>query len=46
MGPVWGACGIQLYPEAHRNSIDRIFLRLGDSGTISEIAELLAKTRA
>ncbi|MGW6399643.1 hydrolase [Streptomyces sp. NPDC055134] len=32
--------------EAHRNSIERIFPRLGETGTTEEIAELLAKTRA
>ncbi|MFH8734009.1 MULTISPECIES: hydrolase [unclassified Streptomyces] len=32
--------------EAHRNSIERIFPRLGESGTSEEITELLAKTRA
>ncbi|MGW6361940.1 hydrolase [Streptomyces sp. NPDC055092] len=32
--------------EAHRNSIERIFPRLGETGTTEEITELLAKTRA
>ncbi|RFC70166.1 hydrolase [Streptomyces sp. AcE210] len=32
--------------EAHRNSIERIFPRLGETGTTEEIIELLAKTRA
>ncbi|MFF1354821.1 hydrolase [Streptomyces sp. NPDC058297] len=32
--------------EAHRNSIERIFPRLGESGTTEEITELLAKTRS
>ncbi|MGX1670934.1 hydrolase [Streptomyces sp. NPDC055400] len=32
--------------EAHHNSIERIFPRLGETGTTEEIAELLAKTRA
>jgi len=32
--------------EAHRNSVERIFPRLGESGTTAEIIELLAKTRA
>ncbi|MEU6659033.1 hydrolase [Streptomyces sp. NPDC046821] len=32
--------------EAHRNSLERIFPRLGESGTTAEIIELLAKTRA
>jgi nicotinamidase-related amidase len=31
--------------EAHRNSIERIFPRLGETGTTEEITELLAKTR-
>jgi hypothetical protein len=31
--------------DAHRNSIERIFPRLGESGTTTEIIELLAKTR-
>ncbi|MET7287935.1 hydrolase [Streptomyces sp. NPDC005573] len=31
--------------EAHRNSVERIFPRLGESGTTAEILELLAKTR-
>jgi nicotinamidase-related amidase len=31
-------------PEAHRNSVERIFPRLGESGTTAEILELLAKT--
>ncbi|MFC1416146.1 isochorismatase family protein [Streptacidiphilus cavernicola] len=35
-----------LSPEAHRNSIERIFPRLGESGSTAEIIELLAKTRA
>lgn len=33
-------------PEAHRNSVERIFPRLGESGTTDEIVELLARTRA
>ena len=33
-------------PEAHRNSLERIFPRLGESGTTAEILELLAKTHA
>ncbi|MFE4722383.1 isochorismatase family protein [Streptomyces sp. NPDC056728] len=32
--------------EAHRNSVERIFPRLGETGTTEEITELLAKTRA
>ncbi|MFJ9561072.1 hydrolase [Streptomyces fuscichromogenes] len=31
-------------PEAHRNSIERIFPRLGESGSTAEVLELLAKT--
>ncbi|ANJ10842.1 hydrolase [Streptomyces parvulus] len=31
--------------EAHRNSVERIFPRLGETGTTAEILELLAKTR-
>ncbi|MFJ3497746.1 isochorismatase family protein [Streptomyces sp. NPDC086091] len=31
--------------DAHRNSVERIFPRLGESGTTAEILELLAKTR-
>jgi nicotinamidase-related amidase len=34
-----------LNPDAHTNSIDRIFPRLGERGTTSEVLELLAKTR-
>ncbi|ANB10067.1 hydrolase [Streptomyces ambofaciens] len=30
--------------EAHRNSVERIFPRLGETGTTAEILELLAKT--
>lgn len=33
-------------PEAHRNSVERIFPRLGETGTTAEILELLAKTRS
>ncbi|MFR0355385.1 hydrolase [Streptomyces sediminimaris] len=33
-----------LDPEAHRNSVERIFPRLGERGTTAEILELLAKT--
>jgi hypothetical protein len=33
-----------LDPEAHRNSIARIFPRLGESGTTDEVLELLAST--
>lgn len=33
-----------LVPEAHRNSVERIFPRLGETGTTAEILELLAKT--
>jgi nicotinamidase-related amidase len=32
--------------DAHRNSVERIFPRLGESGTTAEIVELLAKTRS
>jgi nicotinamidase-related amidase len=35
-----------LDPEAHRNSIERIFPRLGERGTTDEVIELLARTRA
>ncbi|MEU6539205.1 hydrolase [Streptomyces sp. NPDC047000] len=31
-------------PEAHRGSVERIFPRLGETGTTAEILELLAKT--
>ncbi|GGU05657.1 isochorismatase family protein [Streptomyces violascens] len=34
-----------LTPQAHLNSIERIFPRLGETGTTAEIGELLAKTR-
>lgn len=34
-----------LNADAHRNSIERIFPRLGETGTTAEIVELLAKTR-
>jgi nicotinamidase-related amidase len=34
-----------LDPEAHRNSIERIFPRLGERGTTAEIITLLDKTR-
>jgi hypothetical protein len=30
--------------DAHHNSIERIFPRLGERGTTAEILELLAKT--
>jgi nicotinamidase-related amidase len=30
--------------EAHRNSLERIFPRLGESGTTADVLELLAKT--
>ncbi|MGW0998548.1 hydrolase [Streptomyces sp. NPDC002520] len=32
--------------EAHRGSVERIFPRLGESGTTAEVLELLAKTHA
>ncbi|MFE5141740.1 hydrolase [Streptomyces fagopyri] len=32
--------------ETHRNSVERIFPRLGETGTTAEIVELLAKTHA
>ncbi|MER5600518.1 hydrolase [Streptomyces sp. NPDC002265] len=32
-------------PEAHRGSVERIFPRLGETGTAAEVLELLAKTR-
>ncbi|MER6123748.1 hydrolase [Streptomyces sp. NPDC001795] len=32
--------------EAHRGSVERIFPRLGETGTTAEILELLAKTHA
>ncbi|MFJ9539579.1 hydrolase [Streptomyces sp. NPDC101225] len=35
-----------LDPEAHRNSVERIFPRLGERGTTAEILELLAKTHS
>ncbi|MET8946108.1 hydrolase [Streptomyces sp. NPDC004542] len=31
-------------PEAHRSSVERIFPRLGESGTTAEVLELLTKT--
>ncbi|MEU6216407.1 hydrolase [Streptomyces sp. NPDC047022] len=31
-------------PEAHRASVERIFPRLGETGTTAEVLELLAKT--
>ena len=31
--------------DAHQNSVDRIFPRLGESGSTEEVLELLAKTR-
>jgi nicotinamidase-related amidase len=31
-------------PETHRNSIERIFPRLGETGTTAEILDVLAKT--
>lgn len=31
-------------PEAHRGSVERIFPRLGESGTTAEVLELLTKT--
>ncbi|MFI6470105.1 isochorismatase family protein [Streptomyces sp. NPDC050516] len=34
-----------LTPEAHLHSVERIFPRLGETGTTTEIGELLAKTR-
>jgi nicotinamidase-related amidase len=34
-----------LHPDAHRNSIERIFPRLGETGTTGEIIELFEKTR-
>jgi nicotinamidase-related amidase len=33
-------------PLVHRNSIEQIFPRLGETGTTAEIIELLAKTRS
>ena len=35
-----------LDPEAHRNSIERIFPRLGERGTTDEVITLLARTRS
>ena len=35
-----------LNADAHRNSLDRIFPRLGESGTTAEVIELLTATRA
>ena len=32
--------------ESHRHSVERVFPRLGETGTTAEIIELLAKTRA
>ena len=34
-----------LNPDAHRNSVERIFPRLGETGTTAEIIELFEKTR-
>lgn len=34
-----------MHPEAHRNSIERIFPLLGECGTSAEIIEVLAKSR-
>ncbi|MFD8735412.1 hydrolase [Streptomyces sp. NPDC059618] len=34
-----------LDPETHRNSVERIFPRLGETGTTEEIVELLDRTR-
>lgn len=31
--------------DTHRNSVERIFPRLGETGTTAEVVELLAKTR-
>ena len=33
-------------PEMHRNSVERVFPRLGETGTTAEIIELLATTHA
>jgi nicotinamidase-related amidase len=33
------------HADTHRNSVERIFPRLGETGTTAEIIELLAKTR-
>jgi hypothetical protein len=33
-------------PDAHRHSTDKIFPRLGETGTTADITELLGKTRA
>ncbi|AJE40499.1 MULTISPECIES: hydrolase [Streptomyces] len=33
-------------PEAHRGSVERIFPRLGETGTTADVLELLAKTHA
>jgi nicotinamidase-related amidase len=33
-------------PDAHTNSIERIFPRLGETGTTSEVVELLVRTRS
>jgi nicotinamidase-related amidase len=35
-----------LSEDAHRNSVERIFPMLGETGTTEEIVELIAKTRA
>jgi len=35
-----------MHPDAHANSVARIFPRLGETGTTREIAELLGGTRA
>lgn len=31
--------------DVHRNSVERIFSRLGETGTTAEIVDLLNKTR-